>query len=67
MKLYRTIFLDDQDHVALTHESWTGTLADASKERKRLKLEGMRNIVTDEVEVPTHKVNLLAWLNARPS
>lgn len=64
MKLYRTDYIDDGDSNA-AHHSWTGTLADASKERKRLKLEGFRSIETTEVDVPTSKPGLIEWLNSK--
>ena len=64
MKLYKTTFTDDADTYSKSYASWTGTLAEASKNRKQLKLNGMREIKTDEVEVPTQKAGLIKFLNA---
>lgn len=61
MRLYKTKFLDDEKEIQCA--TWCGTQSDAGKDRKRLKSEGMRNIETEEVEVPTNKESLLAFLN----
>jgi hypothetical protein len=64
MKLYKTEYLDDgalenrQNRIV-----WDGTQTDAAKTRKRLKGEGMRDIETFDVEVPTDKKGLLEFLN----
>lgn len=67
MKLYKTIYLDDDTPEDNDRRVWDGTQADAAKRRKALKTEGMRMIVTDEVDVPTSKSALLAWLNGGAS
>jgi len=58
MKLYRTSHSADY-HV----HHWDGTQADAAKRRKELKTNGCRDIETKEIDVPTDKQGLLAWLN----
>jgi hypothetical protein len=64
MRLYKTIYTDDAaDPGRNERATWAGTLAGAAVDRKRLKSSGMRSITTDEVEVPTNKVELLAHLN----
>jgi hypothetical protein len=72
MKLYRTDFIDDAytpPPVSVNSEgtyrlsAWTGTQADATACRKTLLLEGMRDIKTYEVDVPTSKSPLIEWLN----
>ena len=67
MKLYKTTYIDDGAKSAYDEhkEIWHGTQADASKARKVLKIEGMREIATDETDVPTDKAGLLAFLNSR--
>lgn len=64
MRLYKTNYIDDgADPGRQERASWAGTQADAGKDRKRLKAEGMRGIVTNEVDVPTDKAGLLAYLS----
>ena len=64
MRLYKTKFIDDEQPQGRNEcATWCGTQSDAGKDRKRLKSEGMRNIETQEVEVPTNKESLLAFLN----
>lgn len=62
MRLYKTTFIDDAKEGA-TCATWSGTQADAGKDRKAMKSEGMRNVETEEVEVPTDKKGLLEFLN----
>jgi hypothetical protein len=62
MNLYRTTYTDDE-RPNLPLSDWSGSQAEASKDRKRLKAEGMRKIETTEEVVPTDKKGLLAWLN----
>ena len=64
MKLYKTTYTDDGADSTL-RRSWTGSLDAAGKDRKRLKIDGMREIKTDEVNVPTDKTGLLAFLNGK--
>lgn len=61
MNLYKTISTKPED--GSTDISWTGSQADASKDRVRLRKEGNKDIVTTDVEVPTNKPGLLAYLN----
>lgn len=64
MRLYKTNFIDDAaDEGRREQATWSGTQADAAKDRKRLKTEGMRSIETEEVDVPTDKAGLLQFLN----
>ncbi len=64
MRLYMTMFVDDAAKPERNEgTSWSGTQADAGKDRKRLKAEGMRNIVTEEVDVPTDKAGLISFLS----
>lgn len=62
MRLYLTSYIDEQNdnvHQRVHH----GTQADASRSRKELKREGMLNIETKEVDVPTDKAGLMGYLN----
>jgi hypothetical protein len=63
MKLYKTTYVDG--HVAPPEKKacWQGTQNDAAARRKELKTEGMSNVETKDVDVPTDKPGLLAWLN----
>lgn len=61
MQLYRTTYEDEGNGPRHT---WQGTQADARAERKRLADEGKTDIVTKDVDVPTNKPGLLAWLNS---
>lgn len=62
MKLYRTRGYDAPNGIESIH--WDGTQADAAKCRKKLKELDIANIETTDVDVPTDKPSLLAWLNA---
>ena len=50
---------------AVTKVRWVGSQADASSFRKELTDTGAKrkDIETEEVDVPTTKAELLAWLN----
>lgn len=61
MKLYKTKGLNDQEGWS---QKWDGTQADARATRKDFKERGLSKIETKEVDVPTDKPGLLAWLNA---
>lgn len=63
MKLYRTKSFADPGVDSAIEYSWQGTQADAAAERKRLKAEFHSGIETAEIDVPTDKPSLLAWLN----
>ncbi len=67
MKLYRTHATVPAEEGA-NHVRWSGSQADAAKDRKHfnsdLKIPRDR-IHTDEVDVPTDKKGLLAFLNQR--
>lgn len=66
MKLYRTYAvtaaLNDDERTKVS--KWDGTQADASARRKALKGMACTDVETKEVDVPTDKPGLLAWLNA---
>lgn len=61
MYFYLTSYLDDES--ATTKHQYTGTQSDASKSRAALKKEGMRNVETKGVDVPTDKAGLMGYLN----
>ena len=61
MRLYKTTFIDDEK--ACPAPKYDSSAGDASKRRTALKKEGMREIVTVEVDVATDKKGLLAYLN----
>ena len=76
MKLYRIenpegVFEDKKESVESTNKiAWAGTQADARKIRiefeepfKILKSGSRPHIEVEEVDVPTDKQGLLAWLN----
>ena len=66
MKLYLTSYLDDsEDRDTDQCKVYHGTQADASKGRVALKKDGMRNIETKDVDVPTDKAGLIAYLNGQ--
>jgi len=62
MRLYLTSYIDDQDDT-IQQSVYHGTLSDASKSRVALKKDGMRDIKTEDVDVPTDKAGLMAYLN----
>ena len=65
MRLYLTYYIDDQKNDTIQQGVYHGTLSDASKSRVALKKEGMRNIETKEVDVPTDKAGLMTYLNGQ--
>jgi hypothetical protein len=60
MKLYQTTAQTGADSFKV---SWNGSGADASKQRSAFKKEGLKSVSTEEIDVPTNKTDLLAWLN----
>jgi hypothetical protein len=66
MRLYRTKAFNETD--ATTRYVWTGTQADA-KAATKLEQENdpTATVKWEEIEVPTDKPGLLAWLNANCS
>jgi len=62
MKLYQTT-ADDSSQDSGMQVSWNGSGADASKQRSAFKKAGLKGVSTEEVDVPTNKTDLLAWLN----
>lgn len=64
MNLYKTNYLDDaQPAGRIERAVWVGTQSDAAKNRKQLKADGMRDIETDDTDVPTDKSGLMNFLN----
>lgn len=64
MRLYLTTFIDDEKPDGLEQQAaWQGTQVDARKARDALKAAMMRDVHTEEVDVPTDKAGLLAFLN----
>jgi hypothetical protein len=64
VRLYKTTGYDDSHGRVI---SWSGSRADAAKDRKAMqteyKLAGKP--ATVEVDVPTRKADLLDWLNGQ--
>ena len=66
MKLYKTTAVNLSTDPAVAHTrkaQWTGSQAEASKSRAAMKKDGLKEITTADVDVPTDKAGLLAWLN----
>ena len=66
MRLYKTNYPDDDATGGASRNElavWCGTKSDAASDRKRLKVDGMRDIETEEVDVPTDKAGLLTFLS----
>lgn len=65
MRLYLTSYIDDEveKNDSIQCGVYVGTQSDAAKCRKDLKAKGMRKIETKEVDVPTDKAGLMAYLN----
>lgn len=63
MLFYKTSGATAEDG-AIQYFEWDGTQADAKERRKSLQERGYFNVATENVEVPTDKPSLLAWLNA---
>lgn len=66
MKLYKTQGLtkEDRGDVSSWITCWDGTQVDAASRRKEFKTRELDKIKTVDVDVPTDKTGLLAWLNA---
>ena len=67
MKLYKITATGKPDSETPDSEThWVGTQADAASKRKQLVADGYKRaeVYTDEVDVPTDKAGLLAFLNA---
>lgn len=64
MRLYRTTVKTYSD-VKGPAPRWSGSKADAAKDRAALTASGVKraDITTVEIDVPTDKQGLLAWLN----
>lgn len=65
MRLYKTTGYAEEDRGDSSNwiSKWDGTQADATTTRKSMKADGLVKIETKEVDVPTSKPELLAWLN----
>lgn len=76
MKLYRVIsptHAFEDGLILATKTSWQGTQADARKARiafeepfKDIKPKSRPKVVVEEIDVPTNKEGLLAFLNGSP-
>ncbi|WP_087746385.1 MULTISPECIES: hypothetical protein [unclassified Acidovorax] len=67
MKLYKIAATGNPGSTTPDTEThWVGSQADAASRRKQLNADGFKraDIETHEVDVPTDKAGLLAWLNA---
>jgi hypothetical protein len=67
MKLYRTLItvVDEVTDTFKTKIVWSASAADASKARTAAKsMNRNTKPTTEQVDVPTDKVGLLAFLNA---
>lgn len=67
MKLYKTTITASSGNLdETTKVSWQGTQADSASVRKKAMDDGAKrkDVTTEDVEVPTDKAGLLAWLNA---
>lgn len=60
MDLYKTTGENSDGDTATV---WAGTQADAAKNRKALKSTNFKGVDTEEVDVPTKKADLIAFLN----
>lgn len=68
MRLYEIFAIElDENDKPVERVFWVGTRAEVSAKRKELNLAGIaRKHITDrEVDVPTDKAGLIAFLNAR--
>lgn len=68
MRLYKISAIrsaDSNSELPDSEINWVGSLADASAKRKQLALEGWsrKEIETQEIDVPTDKAGLMAYLN----
>ena len=63
MKLYRIVAASEKGADIITR--WVGTQSDAAKTRKELVADGFKRaeLSTEEVDVPTNKEGLIAFLN----
>lgn len=70
MKLYKIFALNtSKGEQPDTELHWVGTQANAAAKRKQLISEGWKRaeISTEEIDVPTDKAGLLAFLNGDDS
>lgn len=66
MQLYQIRYIDDAaPEGGMFKQQWVGTQADLRTAAKAAQTEGMRNIEKLDVNVPTDKAGLLAFLNER--
>ena len=65
MKLYRTFAHSSENIAGTTRNNWATSQASASKHRSELYRAGhkQKDVTTEEVDVPTKKAELVAWLN----
>lgn len=60
MKLYQTTAQNGADPLEVR---WNSSGAAARYTATRFKKEGLKNVSTEEVNVPTNRTDLMAWLN----
>ena len=60
MRLYE---ISGEKTAGMTTRQYVGSQADAGKARKEMKAAGVTMIETAEIDVPTDKAGLLAFLN----
>jgi len=61
MNLYKTLGVNDDEESEVR---WSGSLADASKDRVAMKKAGLKAVASEPVDVPTAKAGLLEFLNS---
>lgn len=64
MLLYKTSGTDPVDDIVKV--KWSGTQADARRDRNDMAASHFSNVWTDAINIPTDKPGLLDWLNANP-
>lgn len=66
MKLYKTTVLASTPNLGPPTTSWQGSQVEAGSVRAAAVSAGSKrkDVSTDQVDVPTDKEGLLAWLNA---
>lgn len=66
MKIYCTKSeFDDHNNETRKYEEFTSSAGDASKARTRLKKLKHEDVKTEELDVPTTRTELIAFLNKR--
>ena len=65
MKLYLVHGIIKETNAAKTVATWVGSQAEAATARKKFMDEGAKraDLTTDDIDVPTDKAGLIAFLN----